>query len=217
MLQANVRSSEPASAPSADRGSSSHQLLADYGPPTPAGVTLLHTMRVSQPGAGCSCAAHASVRTLLGAAIEDEVDLALIDMEAGLEHLSRSGGTLAHADVLLVVMEPSRKSVLTAAPTMALAEELGIPRLAGVSNKAASPEDGAFFAEVCAEYACRWPALSPTTIRWLPPTGSAPGCTRPPAQYATPPRPLSISSSPRRPSGRPCWPRRSASTAAWPS
>ena len=73
-------------------------------------------------------------------------------MEAGLEHLSRSGGTLAHADVLLMVMEPSRKSVLTAARTMALAEELGIPRLAGVGNKASSPEDGAFFADVCAEY-----------------------------------------------------------------
>ena len=31
-----------------------HQLLADYGLPTPAGVTLLHAMRVNQPGAGCS-------------------------------------------------------------------------------------------------------------------------------------------------------------------
>ena len=49
-------------------------------------------------------------------------------------------------------MEPSRKSILTAARTMALAEELGIPRLAGVGNKAASSEDSAFFAEVCAEY-----------------------------------------------------------------
>lgn len=137
---------------SGDGAMTPHQLLADYGLPTPAGVTLLHAMRVNQPGAGCSCAAHASVRTLLGAAIEDEADLALIDMEAGLEHLSRSGGTLAHADVLLIVMEPSRKSVLTAARTMALAEELGIPRLAGVGNKSSSPEDDAFFAEVCAEY-----------------------------------------------------------------
>jgi CO dehydrogenase maturation factor len=36
-----------------------------------------------------------TVRSLLGAAIEDEADLALVDIEAGLEHLSRSGGTLA--------------------------------------------------------------------------------------------------------------------------
>lgn len=76
---------------SGDGAVTPRQLLADYGLPTPAGVTLLHAMQVNQPGAGCSCSAHASVRTLLGAAIEEEADLALIDMEAGLEHLRRSG------------------------------------------------------------------------------------------------------------------------------
>ena len=54
------------------------------------------------------------MRSILAAAIEEEADVTLVDMEAGLEHLSRSGGTLAYADVLLVVMEPSRKSILTA-------------------------------------------------------------------------------------------------------
>ncbi len=126
-------------------------LLADYGVPTPAGITLLHAMRVDQVGSGCSCANHASVRSVLAAAIEEEADLALVDMEAGLEHLGRSGGTLAHADILLMVMEPTRKSVLTAARTMALAEELGIPRVAGVGNKATA-RDGGFFTEVTAEY-----------------------------------------------------------------
>jgi CO dehydrogenase maturation factor len=128
------------------------RLLADYGLSTPAGVTLLHAMRVEEAASRCTCASHASVRSLLGAAIEDEADLTLVDMEAGLEHLSRSGGTLAHADVLLMVMEPTRKSIMTAGRTVALAEELGIPRLAGVGNKARLPEDAEFFAEVCAEY-----------------------------------------------------------------
>lgn len=128
------------------------QVIAQYGVSTPAGVTLLHAMRLEQAGAGCTCASHGSVRSLLAAAIEEEADLALVDMEAGLEHLSRSGGTLAHADVLLMVMEPTRKSVMTAARTMALAEELGIPRLAGVGNKARGPEDGAFFTDACSDY-----------------------------------------------------------------
>jgi len=92
------------------------------------------------------------VRSLLGAAIEEEADVTLVDMEAGLEHLSRSGGTLAYADVLLVIMEPSRKSILTGARTVALAEELGIPRTFGVGNKARLPEDAEFFATVAAEY-----------------------------------------------------------------
>ncbi len=91
------------------------------------------------------------MRSILGAAIEEEADVTLVDMEAGLEHLSRSGGTLAYADVLLVVMEPSRKSILTAGRTIVLAEELGIPRVYGVGNKA-QPGDEEFFRQVCAEY-----------------------------------------------------------------
>ena len=92
------------------------------------------------------------MRSLLGAAIEEEADVTLVDMEAGLEHLSRSGGTLAYADVLLMIMEPSRKSILTAGRTITLAHELGIPLVYGVGNKARMPEDAAFFETVAAEY-----------------------------------------------------------------
>ncbi len=91
------------------------------------------------------------MRSILGAAIDEQADVTLVDMEAGLEHLSRSGGTLAYADVLLVIMEPSRKSILTAGRTIVLADELGIPRVYGVGNKA-EEGDAEFFAEVCAEY-----------------------------------------------------------------
>lgn len=119
-------------------------LLAEYGRPTPAGPTLLSAIKVDEAGAGCTCSGHATVRSLLSVALED-VDLTLIDMEAGLEHLSRSGGTLAHADVLLVVCEPTHKSVLTAARTAGLAAELGIPYVLAVGNKAVTDEDVAFF------------------------------------------------------------------------
>ncbi|MBW3547977.1 MAG: hypothetical protein KY452_07580 [Actinobacteria bacterium] len=57
------------------------------------------------------------------------------DMEAGLEHLSWAGGTLRYADLLLVVAEPQVKSLLTASRTIALARELGIPRVALVGNR----------------------------------------------------------------------------------
>ena len=91
------------------------------------------------------------MRSVLGSAIETEADVTLVDMEAGLEHLSRSGGTLAYADILLVVMEPSRKSILTAGRTIVLANELGLQRVYGVGNKAREG-DQEFFEQVCAEY-----------------------------------------------------------------
>ena len=125
-------------------GSDASALIAEYGRQTPAGPTLLSAIKVAQAGAGCTCSGHATVRSLLADALDD-VDVTLVDMEAGLEHLSRSGGTLAHADVLLVVCEPTRKSVLTAARTAALAAELGIPEVLALGNKARSAEDVAFF------------------------------------------------------------------------
>jgi len=112
---------------------------------------LLSAIRVAEAGAGCTCSGHATVRSLLADALAD-VDVTLVDMEAGLEHLSRSGGTLAYADVLLVVCEPTRKSVLTAVRTAALAEELGIPHVLAVGNKARSSEDAEFLADaLCTE------------------------------------------------------------------
>jgi len=125
------------------------ELVAEYGRPTPAGPTLLSAIKVAEAGAGCTCGGHATVRSLLADALAD-VDLTLVDMEAGLEHLSRSGGTLAHADVLLVVCEPTRKSVLTAARTAALAAELGIPQVLAVGNKAGTPADAEFLRQALA-------------------------------------------------------------------
>jgi CO dehydrogenase maturation factor len=128
---------------------SATDLLGEYGRPTPTGPTLLSAIKVAAAGAGCTCGGHATVRSLLADALED-VDLVLVDMEAGLEHLSRSGGTLAHADLLVVVCEPTRKSVLTAARTAALAAELGIPRVVAVGNKARTAQDAAFFRDALA-------------------------------------------------------------------
>lgn len=128
------------------------ELLADYGVDTPLGPTVMSALRVAEAGAGCTCGGHATVRSLLAEAMDAHADVTLIDMEAGIEHLSRSGGTLAFADILLIVMEPTRKSVITAARTIALADELGIPRCVGVGNKARLPDDRVTIEELCTEY-----------------------------------------------------------------
>lgn len=127
------------------------ELIAQYGRTTPTGVTLLSALRITEAGSGCTCAGHATVRSLLGQALEADADTTIIDMEAGLEHLSRSGGTLAYADALVVVIEPTRKSVLTAARTKSLAEELGIPRTVGVGNKVRDESDAEFLRSATGE------------------------------------------------------------------
>ena len=78
------------------------------------------------------CAAHATVRGLLHD-VTEQAGTVVIDMEAGLEHLSR--GTPRYVDTLLLVAEPYFKSMETAARSKAMAEELGIPRILAVPNK----------------------------------------------------------------------------------
>lgn len=128
------------------------ELMADYAVATPVGVSLMSALRVTEAGAGCTCGGHATVRSLLGEALDAEADDTIIDMEAGIEHLSRSGGTLAHADVLVLVMEPSRKAVITAQRTIGLATELGISSWIGVGNKAGDAEQLAALRSLCEEH-----------------------------------------------------------------
>lgn len=127
----------------AGNGEHGLELLETYARATPAGPRLLSAIEVNKAAAGCNCGGHATVRNLLSEGIA-QADVTIVDMEAGLEHLSRSGGTLAYADVLLAVCEPSRKSVVTAERTAALAEELGIPHVLAVGNKVRSREDEDF-------------------------------------------------------------------------
>ena len=85
------------------------------------------------------CSAHAAVRHLLGGLLEEKQVVTVVDMEAGLEHLSR--GTGRHVDTLLVVMEPYYKALETARRCAELGRELGIPRILAVANKLRGEED----------------------------------------------------------------------------
>lgn len=84
------------------------------------------------------CAAHATVRGLVRD-VTEQSGTVVIDMEAGLEHLSR--GTPRYVDTLLLVAEPYFKSMETAARCKVLAEELGIPHILAVPNKVRGPQD----------------------------------------------------------------------------
>lgn len=71
----------------------------------------------------------------------------VVDMEAGVEHLSR--GTVRHVDRLLVVIEPYFRSLETGRRTVELANELGIPRVEVVANKVRDEADRSALREFC--------------------------------------------------------------------
>jgi CO dehydrogenase maturation factor len=76
------------------------------------------------------------VRHLVGAMLDADQDsraVTILDMEAGLEHLSR--GTARYVDTLVVTLEPYFKALETARRCAELGREIGIRRVVAVANK----------------------------------------------------------------------------------
>ncbi len=88
--------------------------------------------------------------------IENELPgtVVVADMEAGLEHLSWAGGTLRYVDLLLVVVQPTAKVMMTADRTHKLALELGIERIGFIGNRATSAADVERMEAFAAERGC---------------------------------------------------------------
>jgi len=69
-------------------------------------------------------------------------DILLLDMYAGVEHLGRA--TVDFVDAMLVVVEPTRRSLGTAAQIKKLANDIGLMRLYLVGNKVRNHEEVEF-------------------------------------------------------------------------
>ena len=98
------------------------------------------------------CGAHATVRGFLGELVARSpgaYDI-VVDMEAGLEHLSR--GTGRHVSAFLAVVEPYFRSMETARRVADLAAELGISDIGAVLNKVRNEADRDAVAAYCASH-----------------------------------------------------------------
>jgi CO dehydrogenase maturation factor len=106
----------------------------------PPGRKRLLTMgSITGAGDGCACAANALLKSVLAHLVLQGKNFVLVDLEAGVEHLGR--GTVAGVDALVVVSEPSRRSLETAARVGALAGELGLSRqVLAVNRGVGEPE-----------------------------------------------------------------------------
>lgn len=112
---------------------------------TIGGVRVLVAGAVKKGGAGCYCPENAMIRALIAHLLADGKTDLILDMEAGIEHLSR--GTVRTVDALLVVADPSLRAVETALRIRDLAAQLGLRRVLAVGNKVRSEKDRRFLAE----------------------------------------------------------------------
>ncbi|MBN1671828.1 MAG: AAA family ATPase [Kiritimatiellae bacterium] len=107
-----------------------------------SGVKVLVAGGVKKGGSGCYCPENAFVRTLVTHLLLEQNTALIVDMEAGIEHLSR--GTVGAVDALVIVLEPGRRSLETAHRIMRLAADLKLRRVVGVGNKIRSEADRDF-------------------------------------------------------------------------
>lgn len=109
------------------------------------GVRLLEMGAVDTGGSGCICPESAMLKTLFTHLLFRKEDVLLLDMYAGVEHLGRA--TVDFVDLMLVVVEPTRRSLGTAAQIRKLANDIGLQRLMLVGNKVRNPEEADFLAK----------------------------------------------------------------------
>jgi len=105
-------------------------------------ISLMRLGSVKKGGSGCLCPASTLLRALITHIVLIRDDVVVMDMEAGIEHLGRA--TASAVDKLIVVVEPGRRSIETAAHIKELASEIGLKNIVLVGNKIRGKKDEEF-------------------------------------------------------------------------
>jgi CO dehydrogenase maturation factor len=122
-------------------------IVTRYSIAGPGDIRLMMMGAPQHASEGCMCGAAAVVAALLDGLGEDSGRVVVVDMEASPEHLGR--GTIRHADMALLVVEPYYRSLETVRRMGVLVVELGVPSVAVVANKVRSADDHAAIVEFC--------------------------------------------------------------------
>jgi CO dehydrogenase maturation factor len=106
------------------------------------GVRLLEMGSVDLGGSGCICPESAMIKTLFTHLMFRDEDVLIMDMYAGVEHLGRA--TVDFVDAMVIVVEPTRRSLGTARQIKKLANDIGLDRLWLVGNKVRNQDESDF-------------------------------------------------------------------------
>lgn len=106
---------------------------------THRGIRLLELGSVEKGGSGCICPESVLLKQLVSHVLLRRGEMVLLDMYAGVEHLGRA--TADAVDAMIVVAEPTARSLATATQIKKLAGDLGIARLFLVGSKVRSADE----------------------------------------------------------------------------
>lgn len=102
-------------------------------------INLLIMGKSKVAASGCYCPENVLLRRLLRHLIVERGEVVIVDMEAGIEHMTR--GTADSVDAFIVVVEPGQRSMQTAKTVREMAEGLGVRNVYVVANKVRNVDD----------------------------------------------------------------------------
>jgi len=105
-------------------------------------LRLLTMGTIEEGGEGCVCPASVMLKALLRHMLLKRNEIIILDMEAGIEHLGR--GTAESVDLMIIVIEPSLKSLESAKRIKKLAEDIGIEKIEAILNKISNSKEKDF-------------------------------------------------------------------------
>ncbi len=98
-----------------------NDLIEKFGTPAQDNVLLLIAGYIAHSEQGCMCSAHSLLKALLRHIVLRRDEYVVLDVEAGLEVFGR--GTLKQTDIMIIVTDPSIRSLQTVGRIVELAKE----------------------------------------------------------------------------------------------
>lgn len=109
------------------------------------GIKFLRMGGIKQGGSSCYCRENTFLRAIVNSLLLDTNDVVILDMGAGIEHLTR--GTSQGVDLMLIVTEPGKSSVQTARIVEKLARDLEVKDIRFIANKIRTKKEESFIKE----------------------------------------------------------------------
>ncbi len=115
------------------------------------GIRLMVLGAIQRGGGGCACPEGVFLKSMINHIVLQRDEVAVVDMEAGVEHLGRA--SVRGVNALIVVVEPTLQSVVVAHRVKKLAADIGLKSVFAVGNKIQNQEQLDFLKERLADVA----------------------------------------------------------------
>lgn len=122
-----------------------NDVVDKFSVPAAGGIKFLRMGGVKQGGSDCYCRENTYLKAIVNSLLLDTKDVVILDMGAGIEHLTR--GTSKGVDLMIIVTEPGKSSVQTARVVEKLARDLAVENVKFIANKIHTDREEAFIKE----------------------------------------------------------------------